>query len=114
VATHQLLLAVLGAGAQGRGRRGVAAEVWAALTRSGPYRGSVEELTPVSGDPRACLPVIMATALTLARPALWRLLASGPVAGYALTPAGWDSLLSTPQAQPRAPAGIPPPASPAA
>jgi hypothetical protein len=114
VATHQLLLAVLGAGAQGRGRRGVAAEIWAALTRSGPYRGSVEELTPVRGDPRASLPVVVATAMTLARPALWRLLASGSVTGYALTPAGWDSLLSTPPAQPRAPAGIPPPASPTA
>jgi len=114
VATHQLLLAVVGAGAQGRGRRGVAAEIWAALTRSGPYRGSAEELTPVSGDPRAPMPVVGATAMMLARPALWRLLASGSVAGYALTPAGWDSLLSTPPAQPRAPAGIPPPAFPTA
>jgi biotin carboxylase len=96
VATHQLLLAVLGAGAEGRGRRGVAAEIWAALTRSGPYRGSVEELTPVSGDPRAAVPVVATTAMMLARPALWRLLASGSVAGYALTPAGWESLLSTP------------------
>jgi hypothetical protein len=112
VATHQLLIAVVGAGAQGRGRRGVGAEIWAALTRSGPYRGSAEELTPVSGDPRAPLPVVGATAMMLARPALWRLLASGSVTGYALTPAGWDSLLSTPPAQPRAPAGIPPPASP--
>jgi len=113
VATHQLLLAVLGASAEGRGRRGVAAEIWAALTHSGPYRGSAEELTPVRGDPRAPLPVVAATAMMLARPALWRLLASGSVADYALTPAGWDSLLSTPPAQPCAPAGTPPPASPA-
>src|SRR5262249_11200873 len=98
VATHQLLLAVLAAGAQGRGRRGAAAEIWAALRHSGPYRGSVEELTPVRGDPRAALPVVMAAAMMLARPALWRVLASGSVAGYALTPAGWDSLLTTPPA----------------
>lgn len=113
VATHQLLLAVLAAGAQGRGRRGAAAEIRAALTHSGPYRGSVEELTPVRGDPRAALPIVVATAMMLARPALWRWLASGSVAGYALTPAGWDSLLSTPSARPRAPQGILPPASPA-
>jgi hypothetical protein len=113
VATHQLLLAVLAAGAQGRGRRGAAAEIWAALTRSGLYRGSTEELTPARGDLRAPLPVVVATAMTLARPALWRPLASGSVAGYALTPAGWDSLLSTPPAQPRAPQDNPPPASPA-
>jgi hypothetical protein len=31
----------------------------------------------------------------LVRPALWRRIASGSVADYALTPAGWDSLLST-------------------
>jgi hypothetical protein len=102
VATHQLLLAVLAAGAQGRGRRGAAAEIWAALTHSGHYRGSVEELTPVRGDPRAALPVVMAAAMMLARPALWRVLAAGSVAGYALTPAGWDTLLTTPPAH-RAP-----------
>jgi hypothetical protein len=51
--------------------------------------------------------------MMLARPALWRPLASGSVAGYALTPVGWDSLLSTPPAQPRAPEDFPPPASPA-
>jgi hypothetical protein len=107
VATHQLLLAVLAAGAQGRGRREAAAEIWAALARSRPYRGSTEELTPVRGDLRAPLPVVVATAMMLAWPALWRLLASG----YALTPAGWDGLLSTPPAQPRDPQDNPPPAS---
>jgi hypothetical protein len=104
VATHQLLLAILGAAAQGRGRRGVAAEIRAALTHSGLYRGSAEELTPVHGDPRTALPVLMAAAALMVRPTIWRLLASGSVAGYALTPAGWDSLLST---QPCAPGHAP-------
>lgn len=113
VATHQLLLAVVGAGAQGRGRRGVAAEIWAALTHSGPFRGSVEELTPVRGDPRTALPVLVAAAAMTVRPAAWRRLASGSVADYALAPAGWDSLVSTPPAQPRTRERIPPPASPA-
>jgi hypothetical protein len=35
VATHQLLLAVLGAVAQARGRRGMASEIRAALTHAG-------------------------------------------------------------------------------
>jgi len=99
VATHQLLLAVLGAAAQGRGRRGLAGEIWAALAHAGLYRGSAEELTPVGGDPRAALPVLAAAALILVRPALWHRLASGSVADYALTPAGWDSLLDTPGTQ---------------
>jgi hypothetical protein len=109
VATHQLLVAAVGAGANDGTRRAVAAEIWAALAHTGLYRGSAEELTPVRGDPRAALPVIAATALMLVRPAAGRRLAAGSVADYALTPAGWDTLLSTPLA-PRAPAGPPPPA----
>jgi glutathione synthase/RimK-type ligase-like ATP-grasp enzyme len=95
VSTHQLLLAILGAGADGRGRRGVVAEILAALAHAGSYRGSAEELTPVRGDPLAAVPVLAATLALLIRPALWRRLAGGAVADYALTPAGWQSLLGT-------------------
>jgi hypothetical protein len=98
VATHQLLLAALGAGADGRGRRGLAAEILAALTRTGHYRHSTEELTPVRGDPLAAVPLVLASAAMLIRPSLWSWLAGGSVAGYALTPAGWDSLLAVPPA----------------
>jgi hypothetical protein len=95
VPTHQLLLAVLGAGANGRGRRGAVAEILAALARAGSYRGSAEELTPVRGDPLAAVPVLVAALALLIRPALWRRLSGGAVADYALTPAGWRSLLDT-------------------
>jgi hypothetical protein len=78
----------------GRGRRGVAAEILGALAHTGSYRGSAEELTPARGDRLAAVPVLLATAAMLARPALWRWFAAGSVAGYALTPAGWDSLLN--------------------
>jgi hypothetical protein len=99
VATHQLLLAVLGAGAHGRGRRGMASEILAALARRGPYRGSAEELTPLRGDPRALVPVLLAAGAMLARPALWRWFVGGSVGSYALTPSGWELLLSTPPAE---------------
>jgi glutathione synthase/RimK-type ligase-like ATP-grasp enzyme len=95
VSTHQLLLAVLGAGADGRGRRGVMAEILAALARAGSYRGSAEELTPVRRDPLSAVPVLGSTLAMLIRPALWRRLSGGAVASYALTPAGWQSLLNT-------------------
>jgi hypothetical protein len=95
VKTHQLLLAVLGAGADGRGRRGAVAEIIAALTHTGSYRGSAEELTPIRRDPQAAVPVLAATLALLIRPALWRRLSGGAVADYALTPAGWQSLLDT-------------------
>jgi hypothetical protein len=98
VRTHQLLLAVLGAGADDRGRRGVAAEILGALAHAGSYRRSAEELTPVRGDPLAAVPVLAVATALLIRPALWRRLTTGSVASYALTPAGWDQLLSVPPA----------------
>jgi hypothetical protein len=96
VATHQLLLAVLGAASNGRGRRGVAAEFGAALAHSGLYRGSAEELTPLRRDPRTAVPVLIAAAAALVSPALSRRLVGSSVAGYALAPSGWETLLSTP------------------
>jgi hypothetical protein len=105
VATHQLLLAVLGAAQQGRGRRGVLSEVWAAWRRAGDYAGSTEELTPTVGDRWAGLPVALASAATLVRPSWWSAFTSGSVANYALTPEGWDRVLEV--AGPAA--GAPPP-----
>jgi hypothetical protein len=98
VATHQLLLAILGAAADGRGRRGAVAEILTALAHAGSYRGSAEELTPVRGDPLAAVPVLAVALAVLIRPALWRRLSAGAVADYALTPAGWERLLSSPPA----------------
>jgi hypothetical protein len=98
VATHQLLLAALGAGAGGRGRRGLLAELAAALAHAGPYRGSAEELTPVRRDPLAAVPLLAASATMLIRPALWRWFSDGSVADYALSSASWELLLSIPRA----------------
>ncbi len=92
VATHQLLLAVLGAAQHGRGRLGVAAELRSALTHSGSYRGSSEELTPWRGDLRAVTPVAAAAVATLVRPAWWRWFTSGSVSSYALTPAAYNEI----------------------
>jgi glutathione synthase/RimK-type ligase-like ATP-grasp enzyme len=92
VATHQLLLAVLGAAQGGGGRRAVARELIDALARRGAYRGSAEELTPTRGDRRAALPVLAAAAATLARPSTAAFFTSGSVENYALSPAGWDDI----------------------
>jgi hypothetical protein len=101
VATHQLLLAVLGAAQHGGGRRGVAAELVAAWRRSGSYRGSAEELTPTRGDRRAAVPVVAAALATLVRPATWSAFADGSVANYALTPGGWDRVRDSVGVSPR-------------
>jgi hypothetical protein len=94
VATHQLLIAVLGA-AQQTGRRGpVLAELLAAARHRGAYRDSAEELTPLRGDLRAAAPLALAAAATLARPASWPWFVGGSVRNYALAPEGWRQLLA--------------------
>jgi hypothetical protein len=92
VATHQLLLAVLGAAQCGRGRRGVAGELTAALRHTGRYAESAEELTPVRRDRVAALPVVLAAAATLLRPAWWGWFVSSSVSNYALSPEGWRAV----------------------
>ena len=93
VATHQLLLAVLGAAQQGRGRRGVVAELRNAWRKSGLYQDSIEELTPRARDPKALVPVVMAAVATIVSPRSWSWFASGSVTSYALSDAGWQKIL---------------------
>jgi glutathione synthase/RimK-type ligase-like ATP-grasp enzyme len=91
VATHQLLLAVLAAAACGR--RAVLDEVLSAVRRTGGYRGSAEELTPISGDWRAAVPVAVAVMAGIIGPKAAHSLARGTVQNYALSPDGWRALL---------------------
>jgi hypothetical protein len=94
VATHQTLLAVLGAAQRGTGRRGVAGALLDGWGHRGGRRGSREELTPLRGDPLAALPVVMASAATLVHPAWWSWFTSGSVGNYALTPEAWEVVRS--------------------
>jgi hypothetical protein len=95
IATHQLLLAILGAAQHRCSRRAVLDELTSALRRRGDYQASTEELTPLRHDWRAAVPVAMAAAGTLARPAAWRWFSSGAVANYALTPGAWQRILAS-------------------
>jgi biotin carboxylase len=95
VTTHQLLLAILGAAQQGRGRLGIAREMVAAAGHLREYAGSVEELTPIAHDWRAALPVFAAATATLVEPGAWEWFSRGSVANYAVSPAGWRLLCST-------------------
>ncbi len=99
VATHQLLLAVLGAAQRSGRRRVVLGELAAAALNRRGYTGSSEELTP-GFDPRSALLLALAAGATLARPAAWRWFASGSVAAYALSPAGWRHILEHQPATP--------------
>jgi hypothetical protein len=92
VATHQLLLALLGAAQHEHTRRAVLAELVSALRHRGSYHDSIEELTPLRHDLRAAIPVAAAALATLTRPTTWRWFSSGAVTNYALTPAGWREI----------------------
>jgi hypothetical protein len=106
VATHQLLLAVLGAAQHPRARRAVLNELISALARCGAYQGSTEELTPLSRDWRAAIPGLVATVATLARPTTSRWFSGGAVENYALTPGAWDQILAVAGLIPLAPAVV--------
>lgn len=94
IATHQLLLALLGAAQHGRGRRGILAEVVDAIARRGSYHASREELTPLKGDLLTAIPLTLAAVVTLARPAAWTWFSSGSVSHYALSPGGWREIIA--------------------
>ena len=92
VGTHQVLLAVLGAAEHDRRRRAVWRQLADAARHAGPYRGGVEELTPLAGDPLALAPVAAAVLLSTLHPRLGLALgASGP-RSYAISPSGWVQL----------------------
>jgi hypothetical protein len=93
VRSRQLLLAILGAAQNQNSRMAVIRELGRALAKRGDYSNAVEELTPVSGDPLAALPVAVALAATLISPPLWRYFHAGAVGPYALTPQAWETIV---------------------
>jgi hypothetical protein len=98
VRTHQTLLAILGAAEHGGRRRDVLRELGCALARSGRYRHSTEELTPVrwdgtGADPVTAIPAVGAAVATLIRPAAWRYFTAGATNAYSLSPEAWRALL---------------------
>jgi hypothetical protein len=105
IATHQLLIAVLGAAQRDGKRRAVLRELAAAAAGRGPYRDSAEELTPVRDDPLAAVPVAAASAALLVAPAAWRHFVGSAVSNYALTSEAWRAI--------RARAELPAPPTPA-
>jgi predicted ATP-grasp superfamily ATP-dependent carboligase len=94
VRTRQTLLAILGAAEQQGARSAVLREAFNAIFARGDYAGSVEELTPVAGDPVAVVPVVAALVASLIHPPLWRKFHAGAVGPYAVTPEAWNEILA--------------------
>jgi hypothetical protein len=95
VLTHQSLLAILGAAERTGARSAVLREAAQAVLRRGPYSGSMEELTPTTGDWLASVPVLAALAATLFKPSLGRIFHRGAVGAYALTQEAWDEIVAS-------------------
>jgi hypothetical protein len=93
VRTRQTLLAVLRAAERHGSRGAVLREAFDAIFARGDYAGSVEELTPVAGDPIAAVPVVAALMASLIHPSLWRKFYAGAIASYAITPEAWGEIL---------------------
>jgi len=94
VRTRQTLLAILGAAEQHGARGAILREAFDSIFARGDYAGSVEELTPVAGDPVAAVPVVAALVASLIHPPLWRKFHAGAVGPYAVTPEAWDEILA--------------------
>jgi glutathione synthase/RimK-type ligase-like ATP-grasp enzyme len=92
VRTSQLLLALAGAAQGARPRRAVLRQLVAAASRTGDYRASREELTPIARDPLAAGSLAALSAALLIAPGLHARLARGSVANYAITPSAWSRL----------------------
>lgn len=95
--THQLLLAILGAAQNNRGRRGVATEIVSAVAGRNHYSDSAEELTPfrMAGRRRdwlAPIPLAASALAALVAPKSWRHLAANSVSNYALSPPAWRDI----------------------
>jgi predicted ATP-grasp superfamily ATP-dependent carboligase len=93
VATHQLLLALLGVAQHRHTRRAVLRELASAIGHRASYHDSIEELTPLHHDLRSAIPVAAAALGTLASPTTWRWFSSGAVSSYALTPEAWREIV---------------------
>ncbi len=93
VATHQLILAVMGAATHGRAA--VARELFDAVTKRGTYRSSAEELTPLRRDLQSVFPVALISMAMLTMPGLTQKLTKGAVASYAIGDDGWRRIHGT-------------------
>jgi predicted ATP-grasp superfamily ATP-dependent carboligase len=94
VRTRQTLLAILGAAEHLGTRAGVWREARDAICARGDFAGSVEELTPITGDPVAAVPVAVALVALSISPSLWRKFHADAVGPYAVTPKAWSEILA--------------------
>ena len=82
--SHGLIHAVLGAAADGGGRRGVLAAAGRVLARRGEYAGSLEGLTPLRADPPSAVAMAYVVGRLVLDPSRAHRMATGTIANYSL------------------------------
>lgn len=82
--SHGLLHTILGAAADGAGRRGVLGAATEVATHRGPFAGSVEGLTPPRTDPPSAIAAGYVLARLLLNPDAARTMATSTIASYSL------------------------------
>jgi hypothetical protein len=92
VESHQIVLAMVGAGQ--RGRRALIDELWMVLFHLGDFRNSVEELTPPKGDIWGYFVVIGLFVILFVHGAPGaKKMSTSAVSKYALSAEGWAEIL---------------------
>jgi len=92
IKTHQLVLAILKAGIDGR--MAVAKEVYLAILGQDSYQGSVEELTPCQGDILSFILICsLVLIVTVGGSIIAGKLSQNAVSSYALSQNGWHQIL---------------------
>jgi predicted ATP-grasp superfamily ATP-dependent carboligase len=86
VKTRMGLMGLLAAAWDHRTRRAVLVELWRLMTRTGRYRGTIEELTPVRRDPLSLLPLLYIAMLMLSAPHRVERFSGANVNQHMLTP----------------------------
>lgn len=95
VLSHQSLLSILGVAEQTGSRRAILRETFDAFFLRGVYSGSKEELTPITNDAIAVVPLLAALLATILHPPLWRKFYGGAVGTYAVTPQAWKTIVAS-------------------
>ena len=76
-------------------RRAILRETFDAFFLRGVYSGSKEELTPITNDAIAVVPLLAALLATILHPPLWRKFYGGAVGTYAVTPQAWKTIVAS-------------------
>jgi predicted ATP-grasp superfamily ATP-dependent carboligase len=97
VRTHSALNAMLAAGQQGRGRKGILSELWSIMGSKGAYRGSLDDITRPQEDFLSLIPAVAVFGKLMLNPDSANDIVAGAVSRYSLAERAIQTIKDTPQ-----------------